>query len=287
MGCMSTAVVSPRLDAVLFDMDGVVTDTAEAHAGAWKQLFDEYLCARALRTGGEFVCFDADADYRRFVDGMPRYDGVRSFLASRGIELPEGSPDDACDRESVCGLGNRKDGFFRQWLEEHAVRTFPGTLALMDDLRRNGIGAGIFSASRNAEDVLRRADVLGLFDARFDGSDLAHHGLPGKPHPAMLLALADRLGVAPGRAAVIEDAVAGVQAGARGKFGFVVGIDRGACGDTLASNGAHLVACFNDYIDRVAGMQSRACTPCRFGEGLDECPIIDLMIARAEKRAAK
>jgi len=238
---MTTTRTSPRLDAVLFDMDGVVTDTAEAHAAAWKRLFDDYLSERASREGHALVPFDAEQDYRRFVDGMPRYDGVRSFLASRGIALPEGKPGDPPDRETVCGLGNRKDGFFREWLEQHRVRTFPGTMALIDGLQRSGVRTGIFSASRNASDVLRRAGVLDRFEARFDGTDLAQLGLLGKPDPAMLLALAERLGIAPERAAIIEDAVAGVQAGARGGFGFVVGVDRGGNGEALASNGADLV----------------------------------------------
>lgn len=238
---MSLDAASPRLEAVLFDMDGVVTDTAEAHANAWKRLFDDYLAEHARSEGGKLVPFDAESDYRRFVDGMPRYDGVRSFLASRGIALPEGSPGDPPGRESVCGLGNRKDRFFHEWLEQHTVRTFPGTLALLDALRQNGIGAGVFSASRNAEDVLTRAGVLGCFDARFDGTDLESGDLAGKPDPAMLLALAERLGVAPGRAAVVEDAVAGVRAGARGRFAFVVGIDRGGNEDALATNGADVV----------------------------------------------
>jgi alpha,alpha-trehalase len=238
---MSDHSVSPSLDAALFDMDGVVTDTADAHAAAWKRLFDDYLSERAEGLGIEFVPFDIDHDYRRYVDGMPRYDGAKTFILSRGVELPFGSPDDAPDRETVCGLGNRKDRFFREWLQSHAVRTYPATLALLERMRDCGIKLGVFSASRNAGEVLKRARVLERFDARLDGTDLARLGLPGKPDPAMLLALAEQLGVAPSHAAVIEDAVAGVEAGVRGGFGFVVGIDRGRNADALSSNGASIV----------------------------------------------
>jgi alpha,alpha-trehalase len=233
--------LSPPLDAALFDMDGVVTDTADAHAAAWKRLFDAYLSKRAEKPGTDFVPFDMEHDYRRFVDGMPRYDGVKTFLQSRGIELPFGGPDDAPDRESICGLGNRKDQFFQEWLQSHPVRTYPGTLALLERMRGCGIKLGVFSASRNAGEVLKRAEVLDMFDARFDGTDLARLGLPGKPEPAMLNALAKQLGVAPSHAAVVEDAVAGVQAAVRGGFGFVVGIDRGHYAEALALNGASIV----------------------------------------------
>lgn len=228
-------------EAVLFDMDGVITDTAKAHAAAWQRLFDEFLEARAERRGEEFRPFDPRHDYRQYVDGKPRMDGVRSFLASREIDLPYGDKDDGPDRETVCGLGNRKDRYFNAWLEENQVRSYPGTLSLIDDLRAAGIKVAVFSASRNAEAVLRNADVLGLFDARVDGSDAAELGLSGKPDPAMLLEAARRLGAAPGRTAVVEDAIAGVEAGAQGGFGLVVGVARGDYGDKLASAGAAVV----------------------------------------------
>jgi trehalose 6-phosphate phosphatase len=237
----STTPPAQPLDAVLFDMDGVVTDTAEAHAAAWKQLFDEYLKARAERSGEVFHAFDPDHDYRQHVDGKPRYDGVSSFLGSRGIELPYGITDDAPDAETVCGLGNRKNRHFRAWLEHNRVRTYPGTRRLIADLRDRGIRTAVFSASRNAEAVLRNAGVSDLFDARVDGRDIAALGLPGKPDPAMLREAATRLGASPRRTAVLEDAIAGVEAGARGGFGLVIGIDRGTYGDDLKQAGAHLV----------------------------------------------
>jgi alpha,alpha-trehalase len=230
-----------RLEAALFDMDGVVTDTAQAHAGAWQRLFDEYLKERAQRLGEVFRPFDPDKDYRRYVDGKPRMDGVGSFLDSRGIELPYGKRDDAPQRETVCGLGNRKDRYFNEWLEANRVRAYPGTLALAEALRRAGVRVAVFSASRNAEAVLRNAGVLELFDARVDGVEAARLGLPGKPDPAMLLEAARRLSAAPAASAVFEDAIAGVEAGARGGFGLVVGIARGDYGDELKAAGAHLV----------------------------------------------
>lgn len=230
-----------QLEAVLFDMDGVLTDTAKAHAAAWKRLFDEFLKARAERDGEAFRPFDSRLEYRQYVDGKPRMDGVRSFLDARGIELPYGDEEDGPDRETVCGLGNRKDRYFNTWLEENQVYAYPGTLELVEALRLAGIKTAVFSASRNAEAVLRNAGVLDLFDAKVDGSDAADLGIPGKPDPAMLLEAARRLGAGPGRTAVVEDAIAGVEAGARGGFGLVVGVARGDYGDPLESAGADVV----------------------------------------------
>jgi trehalose-phosphatase len=229
------------MKAALFDMDGVITDTAKAHAAAWQRLFDEYLKERAARRGEAFRPFDPGLDYRRYVDGRPRMDGVRGFLASRGIDLPYGQRDDAPDRETVCGLGNRKDRYFNSWLANNRVRAYPGTLALIDALRRARIKTAVFSASRNAEAVLRNAGVLGLFDAKVDGADLARLGLPGKPDPAMLHEAARRLGAGPEHCAVFEDAIAGVQAGTRGGFGVVIGVARGDYGEDLRAAGAHVV----------------------------------------------
>ncbi|HSC26594.1 MAG TPA: beta-phosphoglucomutase family hydrolase, partial [Vicinamibacterales bacterium] len=240
-GTAADRVAVPTVDAVLFDMDGVVTDTAEAHAAAWKLLFDGYLEQRAAERGGQFRPFDPDSDYREYVDGKPRYDGVRDFLASRGIELPYGSEDDPPEKETVSGLGNRKNRHFRTWLRNHPVKTFPGALALIAALKDARIKVAVFSASRNAEVVMRSAGVLDLFDAKVDGADLAKLRLPGKPDPAMLLAAAARLGTPPGRAAVVEDALAGVEAGARGGFGLVIGVDRAGQGQRLQEAGADLV----------------------------------------------
>jgi len=229
------------MEAVLFDLDGVVTKTAVAHAAAWKHLFDDYLRARAARTGAAFEPFDPHADYREFLDGMPRYDGVRRFLESRGIRLTPGDPGDAPERETVCGLGNRKNGYFHAWLESNRVEAFPSTVALIGRLRAAGLKIAVFSASRNAKAVLANAGVAALFDVRVDGNDLAALGIPGKPDPAMILEAAARLGVAPERSAVVEDAIAGVRAGAAGGFKTVIGIDRDDYGAELAAHGADIV----------------------------------------------
>ncbi len=232
----------PRaLNAVLFDMDGVVTDTAEAHAAAWKRLFDEFLRARADEKGEAFHPFDSEDDYRRYVDGKPRYDGVASFLASRGIELPRGHPSDGPDCETVCGLGNRKNGYFLEWLETNRVPTYPSTIAFLERLGAAGVRVAVFSASRNSESVLRNAGVHDLFEARVDGNDLARLDLPGKPDPSMLFEAARRVGSEPHGTAVVEDSLAGVQAGATGGFRPVVGIDRGDYGSTLGDAGANIV----------------------------------------------
>ena len=230
-----------RLEAVLFDLDGVVTDTARAHAAAWKRLFDEFLRTRADERREEFRPFDPERDYRVYVDGKPRNDGVRSFLRSRGIELPEGTPEDPPDADTVAGLGNRKQQYFRGWLRDHQVQTYPGTMRLLHELHAAGVKTALFSSSRNTEDVLRNAGALDLFAVRVDGNDLRALDLPGKPDPAMLREAASRLGVPPGRAAVIEDAIAGVEAGVRGGFGLVIGVDRGDDGEGLKRAGAHLV----------------------------------------------
>ena len=230
-----------RIDAVLFDMDGVITATARTHAAAWKQLFDEFLAAQASHQGPAFQPFDADDDYRRYVDGKPRYDGVRSFLASRAIALPEGDAADPPDADTVHGLGNRKNGYFLERLRRDGVEVYPGSLALLRALRAKGVGAAVISASRNAEHVLEAAGVLKLFDAKVDGRDADALGLPGKPDPAVFLEAARRLGVAAERAAVVEDALAGVEAGRRGGFALVIGVDRTGHPDELRAAGADRV----------------------------------------------
>ncbi len=233
----AVAPSKPGLEAVLFDMDGVITDTAEAHAAAWKQLFDHWLGQR----DGDFRPFDDDADYRAYVDGKPRYDGVRSFLASRGIELPFGSPDDSPEQETICGLGNRKNRYFNDWLAANRVQAYPGSLDLVARLRRAGLRLAVFSASRNATAVLESAGVRDRFDVKVDGSDMAELDLPGKPDPAILLRAARLLAVAPARAAVVEDAVAGVEAGVAGGFAQTIGVDRQGRGERLLEAGADLV----------------------------------------------
>lgn len=230
-----------ELDAVVFDMDGVVTETATVHASAWKKLFDAYLKQVAMATGVDFVPFDEKADYQRYVDGKNRYDGVRSFLESRGIHLPEGSPSDPPGSDTVCAMGNDKDTYFLAHVREHGVRAYESTVRLIRDLRDKGVKIGLVSASRNAVEVLDAAGAGDLFDERVDGVVAAELNLPGKPRPDTFLEAARRLGVEPARAAVVEDALSGVAAGRAGNFGLVVGVDRHGHPDGLREAGADVV----------------------------------------------
>jgi beta-phosphoglucomutase family hydrolase len=228
------------LDAVVFDLDGVLTDTARVHAAAWKRLFDDYLLARTRRDGTAFEEF-TDENYLAHVDGKPRYDGVSSFLESRGIQLPFGDPSDTLGVETVCGLGNRKDELFRAALAEHGVERFASSVELVELLRARGVRTAVATSSRNGAAVVGQAGLSALFDVLVDGMVLAELGLPGKPHPALFLEALRRLDVEPGRAAVVEDAVSGVQAGRRGAFRLVVGVDRHEQADALRAHGADLV----------------------------------------------
>ncbi len=228
------------VSALLVDLDGVLTKTAVVHAAAWKQLFDEFFARRSEREHRPFEPFDVVRDYRAYVDGKPRYDGVQSVLASRGISLPYGSPDDPPDAETVCGLGNRKNAYFNRRLAEAGVEVYPDTVALLAAARKQGVRLAVVSSSENCEAVVRAAGLEGWFDVRVDGVDLARLGLRGKPAPDMFREAAARLGVEPKRAAVLEDAVAGVEAGHRGGFGLVVGVDRGGHSDELRRNGADI-----------------------------------------------
>jgi beta-phosphoglucomutase family hydrolase len=237
-----------RVASVIFDTDGVVTRTATVHAAAWKKLFDEYLRRRADATGEPFRPF-SEEDYVRFVDGRSRYDGVRNFLASRGVLLPSGEPGDPWEAETVDGLGNRKNEYFLAQLRENGVRPFDSTVALVRGLRQRAIRTGVVSASENCAAVLAAAGVAELFDVRVDGQDAAALGLASKPDPALYLEAARRLGTAPARVAVVEDALAGVEAGRRGKFGLVVGVDRTGHGDALAAHGADVVVPDLAYLD--------------------------------------
>jgi len=237
----SVDIRSTDVDAVVFDMDGVVTDTASAHAAAWKRLFDDYLSRRSRRTGEPYVPFDAGTDYLRHVDGRPRYDGVRAFLTARGIHLPDGDPADPPGRETVCGLGNRKDGYFLDHLRRDGARAFPSTTRLVGRLNAQGIRTAVVSASRNMVEVLAAAGVAQLFDTRVDGVTADELGLPGKPDPAIFLEAARRLGVPPNRAVVVEDALAGVEAGRHGGFRLVVGVDRRGRAAELLEAGADVV----------------------------------------------
>jgi beta-phosphoglucomutase family hydrolase len=203
--------ISPRdYDAVLFDLDGVLTRTASVHAAAWKKLFDGFLEQRATRTGEPYVPFDIAADYPRYVDGKPRYDGVASFLDSRGIELPLGEPDDGPDVQSVRALGNLKDGYFLQHLEQHGADPYESAIALVRKLRAQEIRTAVVSSSNNCAAVLEAAGIAQLFDARVDGTDVTRLGLKGKPAPDAFVEAARRVGAEPSRAVVVEDAIAGV-----------------------------------------------------------------------------
>jgi alpha,alpha-trehalase len=227
-----------RFDAVLFDLDGVLTATARLHATCWKQMFDEYLRGRAAPAGEPF---EIATDYKRYVDGKLRYDGVDSFLRSRGVELPWGDPDDPPDRETVCGLGNRKNELVGELLETAGVEVYDESIAWLRDLRRAGYATAVVSASKNCQRVLQAAGIADLFDARVDGVVAGELELPGKPAPDTFLEGARRLGVAPERAIVVEDAVSGVQAGHAGGFGLVIGVDRSGDPDALREGGADAV----------------------------------------------
>jgi beta-phosphoglucomutase family hydrolase len=236
----SHPITRERYDAVLFDMDGVVTDTASIHAACWKTMFDEYLQKWARQNGRPFEAFDAATDYRLYVDGKPRYHGVRDFLTSRGIVLPEGTPEDPSDAETVCGLGNRKDDLVKRRLAG-GVKAYPGSIALLKSLRQTGIKTAVVTSSQNCTTVLKAAGVDDLFDVRVDGRLIAEQRLAGKPAPDAFVKAAEMLGVTPDRAAVIEDAISGVQAGARGHFGLVIGVARKDNAAELKAQGAHIV----------------------------------------------
>ncbi|MBE0599302.1 MAG: trehalose-phosphatase [Desulfuromonadales bacterium] len=228
-------------DAVIFDLDGVITRTASVHAAAWKRLFDDYLQQRGERSGDEFSPFEIETDYRLYVDGIPRYEGVRKFLASREIVLPWGSPDNAPGMETVCGLGNRKNEYFQKHLKENGVEVYPGTVDLLFRLREAGVRRGVISASRNCQAVLQAAGLEELFEARVDGVVAEELQLPGKPAPDVFLEAARRLEARPARSVIVEDALAGVEAGAAGQFACVIGVDRTGHGSDLRQSGADVV----------------------------------------------
>jgi len=228
-------------DAVIFDMDGVVTDTAKTHAIAWKTMFDEYLGERTDRTGERFESFDIESDYLSYVDGRPRCDGANAFLMSRGIELPWGEHGDSTDLETVYGVSRRKNRAFLESLETFGVEAYDTTIELIQSLRSTGIRTAVISASENCGVVLDAAGVHGAFDARVDGLVAKEMGLKGKPDPAIFLEAARRLDVAPARAVVVEDAQAGVAAGKAGGFGLVIGVDRAGQAEKLREHGADVV----------------------------------------------
>jgi beta-phosphoglucomutase family hydrolase len=227
--------------ACLFDLDGVLTQTAKVHAAAWKEMFDAYLKSRADASGDRFVPFDEESDYDEYVDGKPREDGVRSFLHSRGIELPPGSPDDPPERDTVAGLGNRKNDIVLRLIHERGVQAYEGSVRYVKAAREAGLRRAVVSSSTNCRDVLRAASIEDLFEARIDGVVAEREHLRGKPAPDTFLAGARALNTPPSEAAVFEDALAGVAAGRAGGFGLVVGVDRVGQADELREHGATVV----------------------------------------------
>jgi alpha,alpha-trehalase len=229
-----------KVDAVVFDMDGVITDSAVVHRAAWKAMFDRYLADVEARTGKPQEPF-SDEDYLQYVDGKHRDDGVSSFLAARGIALPYGGLDDEPGSPTVWGLANRKNAAFQQVLARNGVKAFPSSVTLVRSLQEHGVGTAIISASRNCQAILESAGIGELFPVRVDGVETARLGLPGKPSPAVFLEAARQLGAAPGRSVVVEDAIAGVEAGRAGGFGLVIGVDRVGQADQLRAHGADTV----------------------------------------------
>ena len=241
----------PSFEAVIFDMDGVITKTALTHAHAWKKMFDEYLRKREQEHGELFVEFTHAGDYLPYVDGKPRYKGVQSFLESRGIHVPFGDPTDSPGTETVCGLGNQKNIAFNEVLENEGVEVYPSTIALINELKKAAIKLGVASSSKNCKPVLERVNLLDIFDARVDGVVSSELGLHGKPEPDIFTTACDIFGIKYSEAIVVEDAVSGVQAGKKGKFGLTLGIARENNRKELEENGADLVV---EDLEEVGGI---------------------------------
>ena len=241
-------------EAVIFDMDGVITKTALTHAQAWKKMFDNYLHKREAKYGEPFVEFTHANDYLPFVDGKPRYKGVQSFLESRMIHIPFGKPTDEPGTETVCGLGNQKNIAFNEVLENEGVEVYPSTIALLNELQAAGIKLGVASSSKNCKPVLERVDLLEIFDVRVDGVVSAELDLHGKPEPDIFTTACDIVGVKYANAIVVEDAVSGVQAGKKGKFGLTLGIARENNRHELEENGADFVVEDLEEIGGIIGL---------------------------------
>jgi len=237
--------------ACLFDVDGVLTETATVHAAAWKEMFDAFLSTRAQVDGQPFVAFDPVGDYDSFVDGLPRADGTRSFLRSRGINLPDGSPDDPAGAATIHGLGAAKNAIVLRKLRADGVEAYPGSVRFVHAARGAGLRLAVVSSSANCAAVLDAAGITELFDVRVDGTTVERDHLAGKPAPDTYLAAARALDVAPVRAVVFEDALSGVEAGRSGRFGYVVGVDRVGQADALRAHGADVVVTdLADLLDR-------------------------------------
>ncbi len=228
------------VEACLFDLDGVITQTARVHAAAWKQMFDDFLAERATATDTPFVPFSS-SDYDTYVDGKRREDGTRSFLQSRGIELPEGSPDDDPGTETVRGLSNRKNVVVLERIRRDGVEVYEGSVRYLQAVRAAGLATAVVSSSANTTEVLTAVGLADMFDVQMDGRLAAEIGLPGKPAPDTFVAAAEMLGVTPAHGAVFEDALAGVAAGRAGGFGYVIGVDRVGQADALLAHGADIV----------------------------------------------
>lgn len=211
------------LNAIIFDLDGVITNTAQAHASSWKALFDAYLLSREKEFGEAFVPFEIQQDYVPFVDGKPRYLGVKSFLASRTIELPQGKPEDPPGQDTICALGNRKNHLFQEAIKREGVSIIKGTLPWIHYLKKHGLKVGMATSSKNGPLVLEMAGLTQTFAAKVDGNDIASLGLHGKPNPDLFLECARRLGLSPEQCGVVEDALSGVEAGKAGHFALVIG----------------------------------------------------------------
>jgi beta-phosphoglucomutase family hydrolase len=229
------------VEVCLFDLDGVLTQTAKVHAAAWKEMFDDFLRARSCRRDTAIIPFDAESDYVRYVDGKARYDGVRSFLRSRDIELPEGTPDDPPGADTVCGLGNRKNKLVLALIRRQGVEVYEGSIRFVWVARTAGLPCAVVSSSANCREVLEAAGIADLFEARVDAQVAVQRHLAGKPAPDTFLAAAEMLGAPPAAAVVFEDSLAGVEAGRAGRFAFVVGVDRVGQADELRAHGADIV----------------------------------------------
>jgi beta-phosphoglucomutase family hydrolase len=234
-------ITRDQYDAVLLDLDGVITDTANVHAACWKQMFDEYLRKRATQRDEAFRPFDLTTDYLLYVDGKPRFDGVRAFLTSRGIQLPDGSPGDPPQVETVCGLGNRKNELVNRIIEDVGVEPYEGSVKLIHQLRDRGFKIAVVTSSQNCKAVLKAAKLDALFEVQVDGNVIHAQQLAGKPAPDTFLMAAGLLGVEPARTVVVEDAISGVEAGSNGKFGLVIGIARKGNPEELQRHGADVV----------------------------------------------
>ncbi|MCK3683696.1 beta-phosphoglucomutase family hydrolase [Maribellus sp. YY47] len=240
-------------EAVIFDMDGVITKTAITHAAAWKKMFDEFLQKWAAEHNKSFEEFTQN-DYLAYVDGKPRYKGVASFLESRSISLPFGDPADEAGTETICGLGNRKNHAFNEVIARDGVQVYESTAKLLEDLKAAGIKLGVASSSKNCAPVLEAVDLLSTFGARVDGVVSAELGLHGKPEPDIFITACEMLGSTPAKSIVVEDAVSGVQAGAKGNFGLTLGIARENNEKELAENGADFVVSDLEEINGIVGL---------------------------------